>query len=70
MDKILVVREYSDVFPNNIPEFLLKKEIEFSIEMVPGMGLIFIAPYKKSLMELAKLKKSIGKVFGKEVRET
>ena len=40
------------MFLDDIPEFPPKREIEFSIELVPGMGPISITPYRISLMEL------------------
>ncbi|XP_028057277.1 uncharacterized protein LOC114261234 [Camellia sinensis] len=36
MGNISVVREFSDVFPNELPERLVDKEIEFTIDVVPG----------------------------------
>ena len=56
LDEIPVVKEYPDVFPDDIPEFPLEREIEFSIELVPRTGLITIAPYRISLIELTELK--------------
>ena len=55
--KIPVVREFPDVFPKDIPEFPSEREIEFSIELVPRMGPISIAPHQMSPLELAELKK-------------
>ena len=40
LDAIPIVREYPDVFPEDIPEFPPEREIEFAIELVPGAGLI------------------------------
>ena len=52
-----MVREYPDVFPEDIPEFPPKREVEFSIDLVPGTRLIFIVPYRMSSLELMELKK-------------
>ena len=38
LDEILVVREYPDVFPDDIPEFPIEREIKFSIKLVSAMG--------------------------------
>ena len=48
LDEIPIVREYPDVFLDDIPKFPLKKEIKFSIELVPRTGPISIAPYRMS----------------------
>ena len=45
LSEILVVQEYPDVFPEDIPKFPLEMEVESSIDLVPGMGPISIAPY-------------------------
>ncbi|XP_057734316.1 uncharacterized protein LOC130949679 [Arachis stenosperma] len=50
------VKEFPDVFLDDIPEFLPQQEIKFSIDLVPGTGPIFIAPYRMSPL-LAELKK-------------
>ena len=63
--KIPVVREFPDVFPKDIPEFPSEREIEFSIELVPRMGPISIAPHQMSPLELAELKKQIEELLGK-----
>ena len=46
LNNIPVVKEYPDVFPEDIPEFPLEKEIEFTIELMWGTGPIFIASYR------------------------
>ena len=44
LNDIPIVREYPDVFPKDIPEFPLEREIEFTIELVSGTRPISIAP--------------------------
>ena len=58
LDEIPVVRDYPAVFPP-------KREIEFSIELVPGTGPISIAPYSMSTMELAELKGQLEELLEK-----
>ncbi|XP_020967542.1 uncharacterized protein LOC110266846 [Arachis ipaensis] len=45
LDQISVVRDFSEVFPEDIPEFPPQREIEFVIELVPVAGPVSIAPY-------------------------
>ena len=52
-----IVREFPEVFPEDISGLPLEREIEFSIDLVPGAGPISIAPYRMSPIELAELKK-------------
>ena len=52
-----VVKEFSEVFPDDIFGLPPEREIEFSIDLVPGAGPISVAPYRMSPIELAELKK-------------
>ncbi|XP_057755941.1 uncharacterized protein LOC130975129 [Arachis stenosperma] len=53
LERIRVVKEFPDVFLDDILEFPPQREIEFSIELVPRTGPISIAPYRMSPLELA-----------------
>ncbi|XP_016173118.1 uncharacterized protein LOC107615580 [Arachis ipaensis] len=66
LEQIRVVKEFSDVFLDDIPEFPPQREIEFSIDLVPGAGPISIAPYRMSPLELAELKKQLNELLGKK----
>ncbi|XP_019429961.1 PREDICTED: uncharacterized protein LOC109337438, partial [Lupinus angustifolius] len=48
-----VVCEFPDVFPDEIPNLPPVREVEFSIDLVPGTGAISIAPYRMAPLELA-----------------
>ncbi|XP_072071794.1 uncharacterized protein [Arachis hypogaea] len=56
LDQIPVVRDFPEVFPEDIPEFPPQREIEFTIELVPGARPVSIAPYRMAPIELAELK--------------
>lgn len=51
-----VIREFVDVFPESIPRFPSKQDIDFIFELVPGVAPISKAPYNMSIPELTKLK--------------
>lgn len=36
LDSIPVIQEFADVFPDEIPGFPPKRDIDFTIELVPG----------------------------------
>jgi len=42
---IPVIRDFADVFPEEVPGLPPKRELEFSIEMIPGTVPIFKSPY-------------------------
>jgi len=51
-----VVREFSDVFPEDVPGLPPSREVEFSIDLVPGGGPVSMAPYRMAPAELVELK--------------
>jgi len=57
LDQIPVVKEFPEVFAEEIPGLPPAREVEFSIDLVPRAGLISMAPYRMSQPELAELKK-------------
>ena len=52
-----VVSEFPGVFPEDISELPPEREVEFSIDLVPGASPISIAPYRMAPMELAEVKR-------------
>ena len=61
-----IVREFPEVFPEDISGLPLEREIEFSIDLVPGAGPISIATYRMSPIELAELKKQLEELLDKQ----
>jgi hypothetical protein len=56
LEDIHVVREFPDVFPDDLLEMLPERAIEFKIELQPSTAPISKAPYKMSREELVELK--------------
>ncbi|XP_058753085.1 uncharacterized protein LOC131626271 [Vicia villosa] len=56
IEEIPVVNEFLEVFPGDITELPPKREVEFSIDLVPGTRPISMAPYRMSASELSELK--------------
>jgi hypothetical protein len=56
LEDIHVVREFSDVFPDDLPRMPPERAIEFKIELQPDTAPIAKAPYKMSPMEIKELK--------------
>ncbi|XP_028758655.1 uncharacterized protein LOC114717613 [Neltuma alba] len=65
IDQIDVVKEFPEVFPKKISDLSPEREVEFSIELVPGTTPISKAPYRMSPSKLAELKKQIKKLLEK-----
>ncbi|XP_016185575.1 uncharacterized protein LOC107627238 [Arachis ipaensis] len=65
LDQILVVKNFLEVFPEDIPEFPPQRKIEFAIKLVPGAGPVSIAPYRMAPIELAELKTKLEEILNK-----
>jgi hypothetical protein len=55
-EKVRVVCEFLDVFPEELPGLPPKREIDFEIELVPGAEPVSKAPYRMAPVELKELK--------------
>ena len=62
---ILVVREYPDVFPDDLPGMPPDRDVEFTIELQPGTAPISRRPYRMPPNELAELKKQLQELLDK-----
>jgi hypothetical protein len=65
LNEIRVVQEYPDVFPENLPGMPPDHDIEFIIELLPGMPPISKRPYRMPVNELVELKKQIAELQSK-----
>jgi len=45
IDRLQVVCEFPEVFPDEIPDVPQEREVEFSIDLVPGTKPVSMAPY-------------------------
>lgn len=63
---IPVVQEYADVYLDEVPRLPPKREVEFSIDLIPSVGPVSVAPYRMTRAELAELKKHIEELLEKK----
>ncbi|MCI37820.1 cellular nucleic acid-binding protein, partial [Trifolium medium] len=66
MEELPVVCDFLDVFPGDVSDVPPEREVEFSIDLVPGTGLISMAPYRMSASELKELKKQLEELLEKK----
>jgi hypothetical protein len=64
LNEIRIVREYPDVFPEELPGMTPDHDIEFMIELLPGTPHIS-RPYRMPVNELVELKKQIAELQSK-----
>jgi hypothetical protein len=62
---IHVVREFLNVFPDDLPGMPPERVIEFKIELQPDTAHIAKAPYKMSPMEMKKFKTQLQGLLDK-----
>jgi hypothetical protein len=65
LNEIEIVREYPDVFPEELPGMPPDRHIEFMIELLPGTSPISKRSYRMSVNELVELKKQIAELQSK-----
>jgi predicted aspartyl protease len=59
---IRVVRDFPDFFPKELPGMPPDREVEFVIDLLPGMTPISERPYRMSVEELKEVKKQLTKL--------
>jgi hypothetical protein len=61
-----VVNEFLDVFPEELPGIRPDRDIEFVIELKPGITPIYKTPHRMATPELAELKEHIKELLEKK----
>ena len=63
LEQIPVVRNFADVYPDEVPELPPAREVEFAIDLVPGTAPISRAPYWMASLELRELKTQLQELL-------
>jgi hypothetical protein len=63
--EVPVVSEFPDFFPEELPGLPPNRDIEFVIELMPGIAPIYKSPYRMATPELAELKEHIKEFLEK-----
>ncbi|CAA0810222.1 Unknown protein, partial [Striga hermonthica] len=58
-----IVREFVDVFPDELQGGPPNRQVEFSIDLIPGAGPVFKAPYRMAPKEMQELKTQIQELL-------
>jgi hypothetical protein len=66
LEDFVVLREFRDMFMDEILELPPRRQIDFSIDLLPGSASISKAPYRMSLPKLTELKIQLQELFDKE----
>jgi len=65
IESVLVVREFLDVFPVDLPRMPQDRDIDFCIDLEPGTRPISIPPYRMAPAELRELKAQLQELLSK-----
>jgi len=65
IEEIRVVREFPDVFPDDLPGMPPDRDFEFVIDLLPGTAPISKRPYRMDIKDLKELKKQIEELLAK-----
>ena len=65
INALAIVCDFPDVFPDDVVELPPEREIEFSIDLMPGSSPISIAPYRMAPNELAEVKNQLQEMLNK-----
>ena len=60
-----VVREFTDVFPEELPGIPPERQVEFRIDLVPGAAPIATAPYRLAPPEMQELSTQLQELLDK-----
>ena len=66
IEDIPVLNEFTDVFPEEIPGLPPKRELDFTIELVPGAVPSSKAPYRMNILELNEIKSQLKELIYKK----
>ena len=65
VDEIPVVREFPDVFPDDIVGLPSDREVEFTIDLIPRTEPVSFPPYRMAPAELREIKSQLEEFLSK-----
>ena len=65
VSEVPVVREFADVFPEELPGVPPERQVEFRIDLVPGAAPIAKASYRLAQPEIQELSSQLQELLGK-----
>ncbi|XP_068328289.1 uncharacterized protein [Pyrus communis] len=66
VEDVRVVRHFPDVFPDDLPRLLPDRDVEFTIDLLPGTNPISLTPYRMAHAELRELKIQLQELVDKD----
>ncbi|XP_024963703.1 uncharacterized protein LOC112503970 [Cynara cardunculus var. scolymus] len=66
LDNVPIVREYPDVFPEDLPGLPPDRQVEFRIDLIPGAAPIAKTPYRLATPEMKEMMKQLQELLDKD----
>ncbi|GKD99536.1 hypothetical protein Tco_1387520 [Tanacetum coccineum] len=60
-----IMRDFPDVFPEDLPGLSPTRQVEFQIDLIPGAAPVARAPYRLALSEMKELSKQLKEISDK-----
>lgn len=65
LDDVPIVRDFPEVFPEELPGIPPARQVEFHIELVPGVAPVAKAPYRLAPSEMEELSEQLKELSEK-----
>nr|GEX00565.1 putative reverse transcriptase domain-containing protein [Tanacetum cinerariifolium] len=65
LEDVPIVRNFSEVFPEELPGLPPTRQVEFQIDLVPGAAPVALAPYRLALSEMQELSAQLQELSDK-----
>ncbi|GJT00092.1 putative reverse transcriptase domain-containing protein [Tanacetum coccineum] len=65
LEDVPIIRDFPEVFPNDLPGLLPPRQVEFKIELVPGAAPVARAPYRLAPSEMKELSNQLKELSEK-----
>ena len=65
LENVPIVRDFPEVFPEDLPGLPLTRQVEFHIELVPGAAPVAKAPYRLAPSEMKELSEQLKELSDK-----
>ncbi|GKE82682.1 hypothetical protein Tco_1552682, partial [Tanacetum coccineum] len=69
LEDIPVVREFPEVFPEDLPGLPPVRQVEFQIDLIPGATLVARAPYRLAPLEMHELSNQLQELSDRDPSE-
>ncbi|GJT56436.1 putative reverse transcriptase domain-containing protein [Tanacetum coccineum] len=65
LEDVLIVQDFPDLFPEDLPSLPLTQQVEFQIDLIPGAAPVARAPYRLAPSEMKELSEQLKELSDK-----